>query len=52
MGGTQHRSKKNHMMDPGYGGADMSGAIFDGANCRQAIFIRSGIAPTPRERCS
>lgn len=44
MGGTHNRSKRRHMMDPGYGGADLSGAIFDGAKCRQTIFSRCNLA--------
>lgn len=40
MSGTQNRSKRAHMMDPGYGGADMTGAIFESANCSRCIFSR------------
>ena len=44
MGGRHNRSKKMHMMDPGAGGADLSGAVFDGARCRQTIFSRCNLA--------
>jgi len=44
MGGTQNRSKRQHMMDPGYGGADMTGAVFDGATCYQSNFSRTTLA--------
>jgi len=40
MYGRHQRSKPNHMMDPGAGGADMTGAVFDGANCTHTIFSR------------
>lgn len=38
--GRHRQSKPAHMMDPGAGGADMTGAIFDGANCNRTIFSR------------
>ncbi len=38
--GRHRRSKPAHMMDPGAGGADMTGAVFDGADCRRTIFSR------------
>lgn len=38
--GQHLRSKPRHMMDPGAGGADMTGAIFDGARCNHAVFSR------------
>ena len=38
--GRHLRSKPRHMMDPGAGGADMTGAIFDGANCNHTFFSR------------
>jgi uncharacterized protein YjbI with pentapeptide repeats len=44
MGGTQNRSKRQHMMDPGYGGADLTGAVFDGATCYQSNFSRTTLA--------
>jgi uncharacterized protein YjbI with pentapeptide repeats len=44
MGGQHNRSKRQHMMDPGYGGADLSGAIFDGAKCVQTYFNRTNLA--------
>ena len=44
MSGRHNRSKKMHMMDPGAGGADMSGAVFDGARCVQTIFSRCNLA--------
>lgn len=40
MGGSQNRSTKKHLLDPGHGGADLSGAIFDGSNCQSAYFTR------------
>ena len=40
MYGRHQRSKPSHMMDPGAGGADMTGAVFDGANCTHTIFSR------------
>lgn len=40
MYGGHRRSKPSHMMDPGAGGADMTGAMFDGATCTHAIFSR------------
>ncbi|MEQ1776577.1 MAG: pentapeptide repeat-containing protein [Burkholderiales bacterium] len=43
MGGQHNRSKRQHMMDPGYGGADLSGAIFDGAKCVQTYFNRTNL---------
>jgi uncharacterized protein YjbI with pentapeptide repeats len=44
MGGQHNRSKRQHLMDPGYGGADLSGAIFDGAKCVQTYFNRTNLA--------
>ena len=44
MSGTQNRSKRQHLMDPGYGGADMTGAVFDGANCHHTSFSRCTLA--------
>ena len=44
MSGTHNRSKRQHMMDPGYGGADMSCALFDGAKCFQTNFSRTILA--------
>lgn len=40
MSGSENRSKPAHMMDPGAGGAVMSGALFDGAKCYQTNFRR------------
>jgi 2-iminobutanoate/2-iminopropanoate deaminase len=40
MGGQHRRSKPKHMLDPSYGGTDMTGAIFEGAVCRHTIFSR------------
>ncbi len=40
MYGRHQRSKPSHMMDPGAGGADMTGAVFDGATCTHTIFSR------------
>lgn len=42
--GRHQRSKPRHMMDPGAGGADITGAIFDGARCNQTIFSRCLLA--------
>jgi uncharacterized protein YjbI with pentapeptide repeats len=44
MSGRHNRSKPRHMMDPGAGGADMSGAVFDGAKCHQTLFSRCNLA--------
>jgi uncharacterized protein YjbI with pentapeptide repeats len=44
MSGQHNRSKRRHLMDPGAGGADLSGAIFDGAKCHQTIFSRCNLA--------
>ena len=44
MSGRHNRSKRAHMMDPGAGGADMSGAVFDGARCHQTLFRRCNLA--------
>jgi len=38
--GRHQLSKPKHMMDPVSGGADMTGAIFDGARCHRTIFRR------------
>jgi uncharacterized protein YjbI with pentapeptide repeats len=44
MYGRHLRSKPSHMMDPGAGGADMTGAVFDGATCTHTIFSRCVLA--------
>ena len=44
MSGRHNRSKRQHMMDPGNGGADLSGAIFDGAKCHKTYFTRCNLA--------
>lgn len=38
--GRNLRSKPRHMLDPGYGGADLTGARFDGAICQNTFFSR------------
>ena len=38
--GRHRRGERRHMMDPGDGGADLTGAIFDEAICEHAIFVR------------
>ncbi len=40
MNGSEHRSKRRHLLDPGTGGADMTGDIFDEAKCHQTYFNR------------
>ena len=42
--GRHLRSKRQHLLDPGAGGADMTGAFFDGARCNHAIFSRCILA--------
>ena len=44
MGGTQNQSVKRHLLDPTTGGADMNGAVFDGADCRHTFFRRCTLA--------
>lgn len=43
-GGSEHRSKPHHWLDPQYGGAAMHGAIFEGSNCQRAFFNRCTLA--------
>lgn len=38
--GQHRRSKKQHLLDAGVGGADMTGAVFDGAKCNHTFFSR------------
>lgn len=38
--GRHRRSKRKHLLDPGTGGADMTGAVFDGALCQNTSFRR------------
>lgn len=42
--GAHRRSKAAHLLDPGAGGADLTGAVFDGADCHRAIFSRCLLA--------
>jgi uncharacterized protein YjbI with pentapeptide repeats len=44
MGGQHRRSAPKHLLDPTYGGADLTGATFEGATCEHTIFSRCLLA--------